>query len=116
MRLAANAVGVDLRHGVLGIRQPGFGGTLVVGHGLGEAGVAWILLHQHLGEVELGQLVAGLGRRLHQRVGFLLVLLDVFAVEQHQRVLELRLGNALFGRQRIPFRGFRLVERHAEPA
>ena len=67
-------------------------------------------------KLNCGKQVAGLGRRLHQRIGALLVLLDETPVEQQQRILELRLGNALLGGQLIPFGGLCLVARHAEAA
>ena len=93
-----------------------FCGSLVVGYRVLEAAPRGILLHQHLRIIELRQEVAGLGRRLHQCISLLLVLLDEAPVKQQQRILELRLRNALLGSALIPFRRSRLITLHAKTA
>ncbi len=59
------------RHGVLGVGQPGLRRRAGNRRRALEATAARLAVDQHLREVELGEHVAGLRRRLHQRVGLL---------------------------------------------
>jgi len=69
-----------------------------------------------LRKVELREHVAGLPPQLRARRRRVDILLHIAAIEQHQRILELRFRNALLGGQRIPFRRLNRIARHAEPA